>query len=438
MTLGPEHARSLWAATAIPAPPTTALSGDVSADVAVVGAGFTGLVAALHVAEAGLRVAVVDAEDIGWGASGRNNGQVIPGLKLDPNEVVRKLGQERGEALVRWSGSAPDLVFDLIARLGLDCAPLRNGWIQPAYTYGALETIESRNEQWARRGAVTRILCKSELDSLLGTPAFVGGWLDERGGSIQPLSYARGLAAAAQARGATLYSRTRARRLEREGSAWTLRSDGGSVRAEHVIIATAAYSDSLVPGLKRSVIPVRTAQVATRPLSEGQLSCILPQRHVASDTRRLLTSMRISPDGRLVMGGAGATGGPHKERLERHLHDAAAELWAHLPLMRWEFGWSGYLALTPDHLPHIHEPARNILVALGCNGRGIAVSTGMGILLSERARGTAVGDLPIPIRTVRGIPFYELRNIGIVAATMFNRVQDRIERIATCRRMRAS
>lgn len=419
---------SLWAATAIPAPATHSLKGTVAADVAILGAGFTGLAAALALAENGRSVVVVDAAEPGWGASGRNNGQIIPGLKLDPDEVVARCGERIGERLVQWSGEAPARTFALIERHKIPCNPVRAGWIQPAYTERDIAIITHRHGQWRRRGVNAVMLDRGQLPAMLGTPAFFGAWLDPRGGTIHPLNYARGLARVAMDGGAQLFARAKVDRLQRVGEAWRLETADGRVEARQVIVATNAYTEDLVPGLRRSIVPLRTAQVATRPLPDSIRKTILPGRQGASDTRRLLTSFRLSTDGRLMMGGSGATGGAHTPALLHHLHRSAKELFAHLGPLEWEYGWSGYLALTPDHLPHIHEPARGMVVALGCNGRGIAISTAMGGLLAERLLGRAAGEMALPVTPIRTVPFHGLRHPVLAAATAVKRVQDAIDR----------
>src|SRR5215212_5299335 len=172
---------SLWAATA-PAPaPTLPLQESTSADVCVIGAGYAGLSTALHLAERGVKTVVLEAYEPGWGGSGRNGGQVIPGLKYDPDELVQKF-PERGEELVAFAGSTADAVFDLIARHRMDVPHVRNGWIQGAHSKASIEETRSRAEQWARRGAPVESLDKAETGRHLGTTQYLGGWIDRRGG----------------------------------------------------------------------------------------------------------------------------------------------------------------------------------------------------------------------------------------------------------------
>ncbi len=427
----PKLPESLWARISLPPVAAPSLAGEIRVDVVVIGGGFAGCAAALALAEAGQRVAILEAAEPGWGASGRNNGQVIPGLKFDPDELVRRFGAERGGRLAAWAGALPDRVFALVARHAIDCDPVRSGWIQPAYTRRSLATIESRCAQWAAREAPVRMLAAEEVEPMLGTPRFVGAWIDRRGGTINPLSYARGLAAAAQRAGVALHARTPALSMARDGGGWVVQTPAGSVRAGRVFVATAAYADDLVPGLRRSTVPVRTAQVATAPLSEVALRTILPGRQGASDTRRLLTSFRISPDLRLMMGGAWATGGLDDRHLLAHLHRAGADLFGHLGPLRWEFGWSGFFPVTDDHLPHVHESADGITCALGCNGRGIALSTALGEMVAARLLGRAADALEIPPTPMPAVAFHEFRRAGIAAVTLAKSLQDRLDRALT-------
>jgi len=420
--------RSLWAATAKPPPATEALRGEAKADVAIVGGGYTGLSAALHLAERGAAVTVLEAAEIGWGASGRNNGQVIPGLKLDPDEVERRLGREAGGRLIDWAGAAPAMVFALVARHGLDCGAVNRGWIQPAYSENALRTIERRCRQWAARGAPVEMLDAAALPDMLGTPVYRGAWLDRRGGAIHPLDYARGLAAAALRAGAVIHTRSLALSISRMGGRWRVETPAGSLAAGTLILATNAYTGDLLPGLRRSVVPVRTVQAATRPLPPARRATILPGGQAASDTRRLLASFRLSPDGRLVMGGAGATAGAHSAALERKLHRAAAAMFGHLGPLDWEFGWSCYLAITADHLPHLHEPAPGLHIGLGYNGRGIAVATAMGRVLAERVADRREDAPEIPVTPVRPVAFHAFRRLGVALATAGKGMRDGIER----------
>ena len=303
----------------------------------------------------------------------------------------------------------------------VDCsnasAPTRPGMLK----------VQRRHAEWARRGANVKLLAREELPDLLGTPYFKSGWIDYRGGSINPLAYARGLAQAARALGAEVYIGTQAEKLEREGAGWTVQCVGGRrLKAPQVIVATAAYADGMVYGLRRSFIPVRTAQVATAPLPDAVLRKILPGRQVASDTRRLLTSFRISPDGRLVMGGSGATAGLDHTAIVARLHNAAGQLFGHLGALPWEMAWSGYFAVTKDHIPHVHE-SDGVICAVGCNGRGIAMSSALGELIAQRVMGMPAKAMPIEPTPMKPFVFHAFRYLGVALATHYHGFRDRLD-----------
>ena len=418
---------SLWAATAATAPACPPLRGEATADVVVVGGGYCGLSAALHLAEAGASVALIEAAEPGWGASGRNGGQVIPGLKYDPDELSAMFGPEQGSRLAALAGGAADLVFDLAARHGIDCAADRTGWIQAANSSTALDTCRRRVEQWARRGAPVELLDRARIADELGTDTYLGGWLDRRGGQLQPLSYARGLARAAITKGARLHGRSPALKLERRGKAWRLETHGGVVAADTVLLCTNGYTDGLWPGLKRTLIPVQSFQVATAPIGANLAARILPGGKPVSDTRRLLRYFRWSPDGRLIMGGRGTPRGEHDRRRYGGLEQSLVRLFPDLGAPRFDFHWSGTVALTIDHVPHIHEPEPGLRVGLGFNGRGVAMASLMGKLLAERTLGAASASLGLPITAIAPLPLWSLRQPVLTLMSAYYRWRDGLD-----------
>ena len=219
----PVIADSLWTATANPTPDCPPLAEEIEADAAVVGGGFTGLSAALHLAEAGASVAVLEAETPGWGASGRNGGQVNPGLIEDPDVVTRAFGEKTGRRLVAMAGGAGTLVFSLIEKHDIQCDAVPVGWLRGAHDAKALAAARSRVEQWKLHGADLKLLSREEVSAMIGTDAYVGGVLDPRGGNVHPLNYALGLADAALRAGAGVFGHSRALSRERRGDRWLVR-----------------------------------------------------------------------------------------------------------------------------------------------------------------------------------------------------------------------
>lgn len=417
--------KSLWATTTARAEPYPLLQGRLDTEVCVIGGGFMGLSAALALAESGVRVALLEAAEIGWGASGRNNGLVAPGLKRDPWQVRRKLGEEASARLLRLAGAAPDRVFELVGQHGIDCDANRGGWIQAAHSRRALRVVQRRVEHWQTLGVDAEMLAPADVAGRLGTDVYKGASLYPGGGSINPLAYAHGLAHSAAMAGALLHEQSPAIRIERQGDYWVVVSPYGAVVAEHLLCCTNAYNDS-VEQLRGTVMPVRTAQVATRPLPHDLAATILPGAAAASDTQRLLTSFRLTADRRLIMGGASATAGDEHPGLVRRLHRAARERFPGVSPAHWEFGWSGYLALTRDHLPGIVRVDDNFLAAIGCNGRGIAMTTVMGRTLADLVAGMPDDESDVPVGTPRRIVGFDLRHVGIAAGVAVNRLLDRV------------
>lgn len=418
---------SLWAAITAADQRQSRLRGDRQADIGIVGAGFLGLAAALELAEAGARVVVLEAAQVGWGASGRNNGQIIAGLKRDPDEVRRILGNERAERLLVLSGAAPDRVFELIERHRIRCDAVRKGWIQAVHSRRALPLIERRVRAWRDLGAAVALIPDDAVAARLGTDFYPAAWYDPRGGSVNPLALVRGLATAARAAGAEIFEASPAIGVERRGGGWRIATPQGEVRCDRALLCVNAYGAGLRPG-RGAVVPLRTAQVASAPLGVGEADRILPGGEAASDTLRLLTSFRITPDKRLIMGGASATAGDHSARLTRRLHAAAARRFPALGSIPWRFAWSGYLALTVDHLPSIQRVGPGLYTASACNGRGIALSVACGEALGVLVGGAREDDCPVPVRLFRPQRTFCLRHPGVASAVLANRVLDAVDR----------
>ena len=418
-------APALWAATAASAPPTPPLEDSTSADVCIVGGGYTGLSTALHLAERGIRALVLEAREPGWGASGRNGGQVIPGLKYDPDEIVGMFGAERGQRLIEFAGGTADVVFDLIEKHRMEVPRHRSGWIQGAHTEANVELVRSRADQWSRLGASVQFLDKPEVDRLLGTDKYLGGWLDRRGGAIQPLSYAHGLAKAALAAGARIHGQTPASRLVRAGARWSVETGPGkTVTADRVVICTNGYTGELWPQLRRTAIAINSYQVATEPLSDNLRRSVLPEGQVLSDTRKLLLYFRLDHTGRLLMGGRGPFREPRGERDWAHLVRVIAKMFPQLAGVPIAFRWCGRIAMTRDHLPHLHEPAPGLLIDMGCQGRGIGLQTATGKAMAEYIATSNAAALPLPFSPIEPIPFHGLQRLYVGAAVTWYRLSD--------------
>ena len=421
---GSDQQTSLWRATAAPAPATAALEGRAEADVLVVGAGYTGLACALTLAEAGTSVVVLEAGEIGHGASGRNGGQVIPGLKYDPDQIVARFGKDPGDKLVRLVGLAADRVFALVRKHKIDCAAWQCGWIQPAHSAGAEKSIRARARQWKARRAPVEWLTASRLEQLLGTDAYRAGWLDRRGGALQPLSYARGLARAALDHGARIHTGSAVIKIDRETKGWRAATAHGETRARRIVLATDAYSTGLWPELVTNQLIVTSVQTATGPLPEALRRTILPGGTVVSDTRRLLHYFRLDTEGRFIIGGRGGVDDVVPDGVYAALRLAAARMYPALARAQWPYRWHGRVGLTRDGIPHLAEVGPGIWTAVGYCGRGVAMATTMGQLLGEMLHR---GRVPVyPVASLKPIPLHALRAPMLRAAIAYYRMLDAI------------
>ncbi len=418
---------SVWSASSLSGPAATPVADGEQADLCIVGGGFLGLSTALHAARAGLKVRVVEAGEIGSGASGLNGGQIIPGLKLDPDDLLAAFGPERGSAMVDFAARTADAVFDLIAGEGLAVPHRRAGWIQAAHTEAAAVQARLRAAQWSARGADVAPLGSQEIAALTGARDYVGGWIDRRAGTIDPLAFVRELARLATAAGARLATGTRVTALQPQGLRWRVETTGGAVQAARVAVATNAYSDDLIPGLRRSLVTLHSFQVATAPLPGDVAAGILPQGQAVSDSRRILNYYRKTADGRFMLGGRGTMAEPARPKAWGHLEHSMYRLFPALKGVAITHRWFGRVAVTLDHLPHLHTPAPGLIVAAGCQGRGVGLQTALGPCLARWAADGATAGLPLPVTTVRPIPFHRFRRIGVGAMIAWYRLLDRMD-----------
>ena len=406
-------ADSLWSATANSNINCNPLIGENETEIAIIGAGYTGLSAALHLSEKNKNIVVLDSENPGWGASGRNGGQVNPGLKEDPDEIEAKFGVEVGRRIVEMSGSAPELVFSLIKKYNINCDPIRSGWIRAAHSEDAFRKQVKRAKDWQSRGVPIQILNSTQIEQMIGTNEYCGGTLDPRGGNLHPLNYVLGLANAILSAGVTIYGQSKARKIVRENGSYEIHTDNGVLRASKVLLCTNGYTDDLVPPLERTIIPVQSVQVATAPLSDNILKSILPGKQAPSDTRRSLLYYRLDSDGRFIMGGRGAYTKRETLQLQEKLRLSAHRMFPQLKDVTWQHAWGGYIAITTDHYPHLNLLDEGMIAGLGYNGRGVAMATAMGKVMADWALNVTPDKLDFPLTLPRKIPFHKFSKLGV-------------------------
>ena len=423
----PELPDSLWAATAPPGPECPPLTSNGVADVVVVGAGYTGLSTALHLAAAGRRVAVLDAGEPGWGCSGRNGGQVNPGgAKVLPEDVVASLGPDRGERFLEFGDRSCDLVFELIERYRIECEALRPGYVQGGYGSKGRRFNRGWARQWAARGSEVRFLEREEIADLLGTRRYDSGMHDARGGSVQPLAYARGLARAAMEEGAVIHGASEATAIVRRGAGWSVRTDRASIECEFVVLATNGYTGDLWPGLRQSLVPVASFVTATTPLGHNVLPTVLPGRHAVSETARIIVYYRLDDQGRFIIGGRGRWFNVTDRGDVSHVRAAALHLFPQLEGTQWEYEWAGWPAITRDHLPKLFALDQGVYAGLGYNGRGVASATMMGQQLANVV--LAEAEPLVEVRGPERFAFHRFRQAGISFHLLTGTLLDRFDR----------
>jgi glycine/D-amino acid oxidase-like deaminating enzyme len=413
---------SLWDKTA--AEDATGRQGDVSGkvDVAIVGAGYTGLSTALHAAEKGLSAHVIEAQQIGYGGSGRNSGLVNAGVWLPPATVREKLGAKYGDHFLKVFSDAPREVFELIEKHQIQCEATRTGTIHAAHAPSGLANLAGRAATWVEMGAPVRLLSADEMAEMFGSREYQGGLLDERAGTINPMGYARGLARAALAAGAEITVGTHVTGLQRDGGGWRVLTHRGDIRAKTVVLGTNAYTDRLWPGLRSMFTTLRIFNFATAPLGD-RAAQILPGRQGLWDTGPILRNFRRDAFGRLIVGTLGRVmGDTHSGLSRKWAARQVARVFPELGPVEFQDAWSGQVAMTPDHLPKIVRLDTGIYTPICYNGRGITTGTVFGRAMADLLTGADEADLPLPVTGIKPMFAPRLREAAYDLAFAANQV----------------
>ena len=388
------------------------------ADVVVVGAGYCGLGAAESAARAGASVVVFDKEPLGWGASSRNGGMVIPELKAGPEKLAKKLGP-LGHRLYAEVEQAFDHTESLAA--GIDCDYRRSGQFYLAHTRHHTPRLRDLAGELRRAGQPVRFMTRDEVRASTGSDAFDSGVHFERVGGLHPARLHAGMAQLALVAGAEIHDRTGVTAVGSDAGGFLVDTTRGAVRAGQVVIATNAYADSAVPDLARRVLPINSYIIATEPLTDEQRSIIGPQMMV--DTKNLLFYWRLTPDGRMAFGGRNRLDPVDVPVARDFLYDNMVRIHPQLQGVAIDYAWTGYVAMTLDRLPHVGT-INGAWYATGCNGTGVSLNGWLGHRLGEVVTGQApppaFAEMPHP-----RIPFKPLSSSYVPLVGRYLAIQDR-------------
>lgn len=392
---------SYYAATAKGAPLLGRLGGDATADVCVIGAGYTGLSAALHLAERGFSVIVLEAERVGFGASGRNGGQLGSGHRKDQRALEKMLGREWAHRL--WSLAEDGLATakGLIALHEIDCN-LKPGILHAAWKRGEAAALGSEAEHMAHEYGYDKLryVPRDEMHEMIGSPRYFAGLLDQGAAHLHPLNYCLGLARAALAAGAHIYENSRVLDVSHSDPA-RVKTTTGTVTARHVVLACNAYLGTLEPRVAGRIMPVNNFIAATEPLGESRARSLIRDDVGVQDTKFVIDYYRLSSDNRLLFGGGENYSGHIPKDIASFVRKPMLRVFPQLEDVAIDYAWSGTLAITMPRIPDFGRLAPNIFYAQGYSGQGINIATLAGKLIAEAIAGQAerfdwLADIKVP------------------------------------------
>ncbi len=388
--------RAFWQASMPALPDRSGRPLPETADVVVIGGGYTGINAARELARRSVRVTLLEARTLGYGASTRNGGIVHPGYKWGPRELIRRYGDETGRALYRDTLDGYETVKRLIAEEAIDCDFREAGHLELAYAPSHLGELKQAQASLASMGVETTLVPRERLREEIGTDAYYGALVVGRSGLLHPGRYFAGLVAVADRAGADLHERVRAVAVRGAANAgFVVETERGTIRARDVFVATNGYTDGLVPSLRRRLIPIGSYIIASEPLPEELTRDLSPRGRAFFDTKNFLYYWHISADRRMVFGGRASFMPTSIDRTAAILHRGLLEVHPQLAGYRIDYAWGGNVGFTFDRMPHAGRTADGIAYAMGCCGTGVALMTHLGTKVGAWLAG---GEAPILAR----------------------------------------
>lgn len=382
------YPQSYYAASANPVPARPELEGETQTDVCIIGAGYTGLSTALFLLENGFKVTVVEAAKVGFGASGRNGGQIVNSYSRDIDVIERTVGPKQAQLLGQMAFEGGRIIRERIAKYDIKC-DLKDGGVFAAFTAKQMGHLESQKKLWERYGHTQlELLDGKRIREVVASENYIGGMLDMSGGHIHPLNLALGEAAAVEALGGVIHEQSPAIRVER-GDNPVVYTPKGSVKAKFVVVAGNAYLGNLLPELMAKSMPCGTQVITTEPLSDEMARSLLPQDYCVEDCNYLLDYFRLSGDNRLIYGGGVVYGARDPLNIEAIIRPKMLKTFPQLKNVKIDFAWTGNFLLTLSRLPQVGRLGDNIYYSQGCSGHGVTYTHLAGKVLAEALRGQA-------------------------------------------------
>lgn len=416
-----------WHRTASSLSSQLTLNYEASADFVVVGGGLTGTRTALGLAESGASVVLLEGKTIGWGASGRSGGQCNPIWRATPDQLAERLGDACAERLIETTIASADALFDDITKYNIRCDHEQAGWVQAAHCRTAQHDLENLASGWNAVGANIKLLDRPATEVATGSTEYGFSLFHPRGGHVHPLSLTRGFAQTALGFGAQIFENSPVCGIKKDGDKWIVSTPQGKVSAGQVVLTTNAYTKDIWPGLQQSFLPLVSISLATAPLSPSLQKTVLPNAVTISDTRRAIYYSRYDRDRRLIFGCVGSNDNAATLGGIGRLKRGLTTVFPQLADIEIEATWAGRIAVTPEMMPHLHEPDAGITAGLGFSGRGIAMTSVMARTLVNKALGANDNTLPFPVTQISRIPFHSVVRTAIPLAAPAMSLRDKLD-----------
>ncbi|GGB40743.1 putative oxidoreductase OrdL [Lentibacillus populi] len=421
--------QSLWEATANERKERQALQGEQHCDVVVIGGGFSGLSTAYHLQRKNCQTIILEKESVGFGASGRNGGEVLTGYIGSMELHAKKKGLEAARQMWQLSLDSIDLIEHIINTHQISCAFRRNGDFHAAYKPSHLDGMKREQEVMERDFDYKKIKVveKQDLHSELNTPFYHGGRVDESSAHFHPLNYALGLAEAVEEMGGTIYEQSEALSYRKESGKVVVNTNKGRVIAKELVIVTNAYSGDFQKTIKKTIVPVESIMIATEPLSEELCQDLIKHDRAVSDTKNLLYYFRLTADHRLAFGGSGRSSSKRdQENLFNNLRAGMITVFPQLKNAQVDYRWGGKVGFTQEMLPYMGQLEDGSYYAFGFAGHGAAMSSMAGKLIAKNILHEGGGDNPLEKARLRPIPFHSQHAKAVGMMKFYMKFRDRI------------